>query len=575
MRTTRAIASLLRSLMLGSAATTAATLVLAASVSGCKDESQPEYWVDKLDEPAWRARAVNRLSEMFEGIISRANKDLQAKEVQDFIAKTLDPLMKLYQEQYGMLDSKTRVSTIKLLADFRDKRTEPALKKAFEEFAKSPKTSRDETDIKWAAQAQEQLKLDSLQVPMLNAFLKLRTSSMLGGVSFRDLNEAIRVQPPVKEWVQPLIATLDAEIRPLNNKDKSTFEDARDQIVWQTTACEALGKIGDPAAVEPLFKVLLDPTKGDVAATALVALVKLGKPAAETAVKLLKSEHEKLQTYAARRVKEVSGQDIKGKPWVAMAARVLGTGSRPEAAPALIAAIQAETDEDMKTLLLNELSKVPGTAESKEAFKAAFNDVPLRSVPDLAEAAGRFCDPEMIPWLIETGGSLKGSPGDVDAAQAALVETALKLAKPSHMGEVKAAIGRFGADRAKSLFAKVEPLVESCKEDAACYVEAMTKMENQSEANQFVGIKAGYMVAVVGNEGTRDQLIEALAKIPNASLRHVSAQAIDHLTPKGSKPVAEKLMKIIEVNAKSPDKDKAAGDSTLRHVMYRLEARAG
>jgi HEAT repeat protein len=574
MRTTRAVAALIKSLMLGSTAT-AFAVVSALSTVGCKDESQPEYWVEKLDDSAWRARAVNRLAEMFEGVISRANKDIKAAPVQEFIGKTIDPLMKLYIEQHDTLDSKTRVSTIKLLSDYRDKRTEPALKKAFDAFAKSPKSSRDETDIKWAAQAQEALKLESLSMPLLEAFTKLRASSMLGGVSYRDVNEAMRAQPPNKAWVGPLIAKLDAEIVRVSNKDKSSFDEARDQVFWQTTAAEALGRIGDPAAVEPLFKVLLDPTKADVGYTAGLALVKLGKPAAEVAVKLLKGEHEKLQAYQLRRIKEVTGNDEKGKPWVGTAAKVLGASSRAEAGPALIAMIEAEQDETLRTVFVDELSRVPGTAETKEAFKKAFARTPAKFMPGLAESAGRFCDADFVPWMLETAGSIKGDQEERELAQLALVQTALKLAKPSQIPSVKDAIDRFKADRAKSLIAKIEPLAQKCKEDAACYLEALKSPDNQSEANQFVGIKAGYMVAILGNEQTRDQLVAGLKPITNASLRHVAGQSIDVLTPKGSKSIAEKLRVIIDENAKSPDKEKAQGDNSLKQVMYRLEARAG
>jgi HEAT repeat protein len=574
MRTTRAVAALIRSLMLGST-TTAFVVLSALTTVGCKDESQPEYWVEKLDDSAWRARAVNRLSEMFEGVISRSNKDMKSAPVQEFIGKTIDPLMKLYTEQYDMLDSKTRVSTIKLLSDYRDKRTEPALKKAFESFSKAPKTSRDETDIKWAAQAQEELKLDGLSMPLLQAFLKLRASTMLGGVSYRDLSDAIRAQPPNKAWVAPLIAKLDGEIRALNNKDKTTFDDARDQIVWQTVSAEALGRIGDPQAVEPLFKVLLDPSKADVGYTAGLALVKIGKPATDVAVQLLKSENAKLQAFQLGRIKEMTGNDEKGKPWVGTAAKVLGASSRPEAGPALIALIDAEQDETMRAVFVDELSRVPGTAETKEAFKRAVAKLPPKFVAGLAESAGRFCDADFVPWMLETASSLKGDQDDKELAQQALAQTALKLAKPSQLPSVKAAIDRFNADRAKSLYAKVEPLVLQCKEDASCYLDAMKKDSNQTEENQFVGIKAGYMVAVFGNEGTRDQLVASLKPITNAAVRHVAGQTIDVLTPKGSKSVAEKLRVIIDENAKSPDKDKSAGDNSLKQVMYRLEVRAG
>ncbi len=50
LRSSRTIASLIRSLVLGTATTTTMVLV-AASVVGCKDESQPDYWVEKLDDP--------------------------------------------------------------------------------------------------------------------------------------------------------------------------------------------------------------------------------------------------------------------------------------------------------------------------------------------------------------------------------------------------------------------------------------------------------------------------------------------------------------------------------------------
>ncbi|HSU39813.1 MAG TPA: hypothetical protein VLJ38_09595, partial [Polyangiaceae bacterium] len=184
MRTSRAIASLISSLMLNSSLT-AAVLITPALV-GCKDEGQPEYWVEKLDDPSWRAKSVNRLVQFYEDTLSRKNNDPKAPEVVELVNKTVEPLTKLYVDQYDNLDSKTRVALIKLLADYRDKRTEPALKKAFDQFVKLPKTSRDETDVKWAARAEEDLQIESLQLPMLEAFRKLRTSSMLGGVAYRD-----------------------------------------------------------------------------------------------------------------------------------------------------------------------------------------------------------------------------------------------------------------------------------------------------------------------------------------------------------------------------------------------------
>jgi hypothetical protein len=160
LRSSRTIASLIRSLVLGTATTTTMVLV-AASVVGCKDESQPDYWVEKLDDPAWRARAVKRLEQFFEDSVTK-NGDLKSEGVQTLIGKTVDPLTKTYTDAYETLDDKTRVSLIKLLAAYKDKRIEPAVKKAFEEFAKHPATSKEDQDLKWAAIATEDLKLTSV-----------------------------------------------------------------------------------------------------------------------------------------------------------------------------------------------------------------------------------------------------------------------------------------------------------------------------------------------------------------------------------------------------------------------------
>ena len=92
LRSSRPIASLIRSLVLGTATTTTLVLV-AASVVGCKDESQPDYWVEKLDDPAWRARAVKRLEQFFEDSVTK-NGDLKSEGVQTLIGKTVDPLTK-------------------------------------------------------------------------------------------------------------------------------------------------------------------------------------------------------------------------------------------------------------------------------------------------------------------------------------------------------------------------------------------------------------------------------------------------------------------------------------------------
>ncbi len=580
LRTSRTIASLIHSLVLGTATTTALLLV-AASVIGCKDENEPDYWVEKLDDVAWQARAVKRLEVFFEDSVTK-NGDIKSEGVQTLIGKTIEPLTKTYVNSYETLDDKTRVSLIKLLAAYKDKRVEPAVKKAFEEFAKHPATAKDEQDIKWAANATADLKLTGVSDQLLAAFLKLRASTMLGGVAIRDVQDAMRAVPN-KAWVGPLTKMLDAEmVQPKTAKDKDLIDPYRDQSFWQPVSAEVLGRIGDPAAVQPLLKVMLDPSKADVQVTALLALVKLGKPAADAAVKLLRGQDPELAAFAARRIKDLTGTDVKGKPYITTAALIVGTIGRAETAGAMIEALKAETDDSSKAVIARELVKIPATDESKQAFKRAYESLPIdaeippsgSALETLTESAGQFFDASLVDWLLDRAARTKGSEDDRKALQSAITITALKIAKPDQLPQVKAAVDKYGTTLEKASYATVDNLLKACGDRVPCYVTAFQKSENQDAANQFAGIKAGYMIGILGNEQSRDEIVKGIDSITNAALRFVAAEVIDHLSPKGSKDAATQLTAVLEKNARSPNREKSAGDSPLKQVVYRMEARA-
>jgi hypothetical protein len=234
-------------------------------------------------------------------------------------------------------------------------------------------------------------------------------------------------------------------------------------------------------------------------------------------------------------------------------------------------------------VIARELTKVPSTEESKAAFKAAYESFTLETeIPPgggaleaLTEAAGQFYDPSMVEWLLGRAAATRGSGDDLKAYQAGVTQTAMKLAKADQLAAVKAAVDRYGsADIEQKLFKLVEAQVKACGDRAACYIAAIQKAENQDQATQFAGVKAGYMIGILGNDAARDELVGVIDGIHNAAVRFVAAQAIDHLTPKGSKPTSEKLNAIISKNAKSADREKAAYDSPLKQVMYRIDARS-
>ena len=583
LRSSRKIISLVSTLALGTAYTVS-TFSVTTLLVGCKDESQPEYWIDKLDDPKWRPNAVKRLTQFYEDAVTKANNDPNAPEVKALLDKIIDPLIKTYVEHYENLDTKTRVSLIKLLSDTRDPRAEPALKKAFEEFAKRPRSTKDEADIKWAVRAAGDLKLPGLAGPVLAAFEKLEAHTMLGGIVYKDYSDAM-TQIADKSWTSALIAKLSADIDPpKTKKDRDKIDPYRDQLFWQTTSAQVLGLIKAPEAVEPLMKVLLDPNKGDVATTALLALVKIGKPSVERAIKLLNGEDEQLANYYKARIQKAT--DAKDPPkepeHINIAAAILGTAGRAEAVDPMVKALNSDLAAKYKAQLAKELTKLPATPKSIEAFKQTVENMSLDetlggtpALAILAESAGQFYDPSLVDWLLERAEAAKGDADNKKIFQGAALLTSLKLAKPKQMKQVKSAINRMGTQVEKDMYASAEKVVEACAENAACYLKEMEKSENQEQKNQFAGIKAGYMVGIYGDDKVRDELIAALDSIENAGVRFVAAQTIDHLTPKGSQDVAKELDKIIEKNKKSADRDKMMGDAPLKQVMYRVDARGG
>jgi len=555
----------------------------AALVAGCQDESQPEYWVDKLNDNSLRPRAIKQLDQFYEDAATRANQQGDSPELKALSEKIVVPLTKTYVEQYDNIDEKTRHRLIKLLATLRDPRTEPALTKAMGEFADK---GRGGEDLKWAARAAVDLKLTSVNDKLLGAFLKLRADSEEGGAVYRDLNTSMLAmaadKAAVSSWTPALIDKLDPpmELPAQGEQDKAKVSDFRNQQFWQTTSAQLLGVIGDPKGIDALFRVLMEPGKANVQPDAYVSLVKIGKPAVARSIQVLQGQDKELVELAANKARKASGVVLppSDAPHVRIAAVALGTIGHASAAPALIQALQSSENETNKAVILRELTKLPPTAEIKEAFKSGFAALSASAAimpgqpaqPQLAEAASSFFDPELVPWLLQRTAAAKKD----EELRSALLVSAIKLMTAEQVASVSAAVDKFGTDLEKGALTQAASVLKACGKEVACYLDATTKSANQSEKTQFAGIKAAYMVGVYGNEKVRDQLASSIDGVTNAAVRFTASKVIDFLSPKGSTAVADQLQKLIDGNVKRGAQDKIAGDAPLKQVVYRLRSRA-
>ncbi|MEP7126693.1 MAG: hypothetical protein ABJE95_37530, partial [Byssovorax sp.] len=96
----------------------------------------------------------------------------------------------------------------------------------------------------------------------------------------------------------------------------------------------------------------------------------------------------------------------------------------------------------------------------------------------------------------------------------------------------------------------------------------------QEEKTQFQGIKAAYMIGVLGGPEVRQKLIDVLPKLPNAALRFIAGQVIDQHSPKGDTALAAALQKVVDDGEATKDTLKIQGNSSFKTVIYRLNAKA-
>lgn len=555
----------------------------------CADESQPEYWIEKLDDKGWRNKAVERLNQFYEDALSTNNKDPNSPEVKALLDKLIDPLTKLYVDQYQNLDESARETLINLLAAFRDPRAEPALNKAFEEFGKR---GRGGKDVKWASRAVRDMKLKAVAPAVFEAFKKTKPSTKEGAY-YRDLNEAL-LAIPEKAWVPELLKMVEADFPaqagPGKKASPEQISALRDQAYQTITAAQILGELGEASAVRPLIKIILDPTRADAANEALLALTKIGKPSVDAAVKLLNDQDKELADYNKKRIQKATGADKppEGPLHVASAAAILGAIGRPEGIAPLLKTL-ANTKEDAdKVPLLSALAMLPHTPEVKSAFKEGFEALPASASADgqnasqaLSEPATLFFDAGFTDMLVSRGRDLK----DDKLAMSLLALAAMKIMDESQVKSVKALVDAIPPEKEdgpmKTHLEKIPKMLDlatkmlgTCKKDGACYLKQAEKSENQGDQTQMAGLKALYMVGELEGPKSAESIIEAMPSLEEPALRYVASQVIDHNYPKGSKEIADKLQAIVDKNAESMDKDRSAGDKPLRDTMYRLRARA-
>jgi HEAT repeat protein len=596
-RSTRRITPWLRSLLLGAElqrsplvgalAAGAAVMAMGAVVAGCADENLPATHVKKLSDPATRPAAVNRLIQFFEDAMTRDKGERSGPAVKPLLDLIVQPMTETCVA--GDLDDRTNLKLIKFLSDTRDPKAEPCIVKALKDY----KIDATEEDVRSAARAVAALKLQSAAGPLFEVFTKIKASKPKASTTYRDVHDAMVVLLD-KSWEPQLITYLG---RPVDPKDGNLM---RDELYWQITAAEVLGLMKSTAAVKPLIKMILSPSKADAGTTAVLALVKIGKPSIGPAVSLLNGADKDLIDYSRTETMKLAGEkptDATKKAaetaYIGTAALILATIGREEsAAPLMEALSKPDKDYDVpRAIIGRELTKLPKTPTTIKAFQDAFEKTPPSlSIPPgigaretLLEASGMFFDPTLVPWIVKSALLMKGEEGDITPIREASLSAAMKLMTPDQLKTVEDLYNtRATIDNKVTVVGKgfekefklAKALLTACETKLDCYLNKLAEPASQKEDTQFQGIKSAYMVGALGNADTRQKIIDLMPKITNAAVRFVSVSAIDQLSPKGDTAIAAKLQKIVDDADATRDASKIASNAPFKTVIYRLNARA-
>ncbi len=591
-RTPRSHAQTLRSLLLG-AALVPTTLLGLGTLTGCRDENDPMTYVAELSDPGKQPAALKRLVQFYEDAMTKDKKDRNGPNVKPLLDKIVEPLAKVCVE--ANLQARTRSTLIKFLSDARDAKAEPCLKKTLADY--KPDTT--EEDVQNVMRAVAAMKLKSLSPEVMKVFTTMQISKPKANLIQKDVKAAV-VAIADKAQEADFIKLLERPIADVKERQA-----VLDEAYWQIISAIALGEMKSEAAVEPLLKVVLTPAKADVRNTALVALVKIGQPAVGPVEGLLKGDAAELIKLSTEEQLKVVEKDKDGKipdaakkaaekAHIATAAEVLGSlGSESSVAP-LVSAIDKADDATKVTIALV-LPLLPRSPATVDAFKKIFDGAKMdlevpgvgRAKELLIDGSPDFFDASLVPWVVKSAQDAKGEQADVDALRGLALQAAMKAMKADQLAEVEAlantkaqGTGSDGKPQESTVgkafekeFKLAKELVTNCKDNVDCYVAKLTDEASQSKDGQFAGIKAGYMIAILGDPSVRSKIVDAIPKIDNGAVRFSALKALQALSPQGDADSAGKLLALLDKAEEAKDDKLVQEYQVFTQVAARLRAR--
>jgi HEAT repeat protein len=570
MKSSRKLGRTLRLLGQLSFGALAGPALLGATVMACADENDPQTWVKRLDDPAQKTNAVQRLGEFFNAAMTKSGKKLNDPDVVALLDKIVEPLSKTYVA--GGLDEKTRKELIKLLGDMQDPRASPALAKALNDYDPSGKT---DEDVKAAAlsvklQAAAGKKVDQTVADALwTVFSKWHASSPTAAFLARDLQDAIMaLKDP--SWGPKALEKLSA---PIDTNDKKAFTD---QQTWQFMSTQLLGLLKYGAAAKPLVQTILTPSKNSLQGAATAALLRMPKDAEPPLLAALNGTDPDLK-------KLVDAYPGGSAP--ALLCDTLSWISHTGGRDSCIRAAAATSDDGLRTAIAQTFYRFPADPSVIQAFLADYQKTPPAAAVAIlqganargqyARVASNFYDSTLTDWLNAQIVGAKGNADDQDAVQLPALESAIKLMTAAQEKAVNDNVTKEGTPREKAMYKLASADVDKCQGDAKCYLGVLDQpIQTNVQSGNMTAIKAAWMVAVLGksDDALRGELVKRISKVSDPAARLAVIQAVFFMAPKGDTAAADEMDKVSKADEEAGNKN--AANDNMATVALSLRSRA-
>lgn len=260
----------LRAARVGAAVLVALAGLAAILASGCRDESDPNYWLGKLEDDVWREEALRRLDTMFSDVMRENGNDRTKAPVAEFITNVGGALIKAYDADYvargaaGSEDVSSRNKIVTILSQMETPDALPVYLSALQDVA-GTKVDRANT----AAEA-------------IARFCRDRTSAFLPPEAQQD--EAWRARCSAADGAIPALVTAIDAVNAQRNDRGSNAENTPEEDALMRSAVSALGNalLGNPSSshrtegIAKLIEVLDTPDTAQDLQINMLALQMLG-----------------------------------------------------------------------------------------------------------------------------------------------------------------------------------------------------------------------------------------------------------------------------------------------------------